>query len=136
MFPLLLEIHYRCADSPDNQWIVLNAAFAEAELELLQTGIEQGFIACDTKTDVADYYRLSLTERASWHVVSLRDLTSLEADAIALEAAALNMQRRHSSDLPFETYRLSALRAARQRLSNKIRMQPIRRMTPPARASR
>ena len=86
MFPLLLEIHYRCADSPDNQWIVLNAAFAEAELELLQTGIEQGFIACDTKTDVADYYRLSLTERASWHVVSLRDLTSLEADAIALEA--------------------------------------------------
>ncbi|MET3857879.1 hypothetical protein [Rhizobium sp. OAE497] len=67
MFPLLLEIHYRCADSPDNQWIVLDAAFAEAELELLQTGIEQGFIACDTNADgadVADYYRLSLTERA------------------------------------------------------------------------
>ena len=64
MFPLLLEIHYRCADSPDNQWIVPDAAFAEAELELLQTGIEQGFIACDTKTDVADYYRLSLTDRA------------------------------------------------------------------------
>jgi hypothetical protein len=67
LFPLLLEIHYRCAESSDGRWIVPDAAFAQAELELLQHGIEHGFIECNTGPgveDPADYYHLSLTDQA------------------------------------------------------------------------
>ncbi len=67
LFPLLLEIHYRCAESSDGCWMVPDTAFAEAELELLQHAIEQGFIECNTGpgvVDPADCYYLSLTDHA------------------------------------------------------------------------
>jgi hypothetical protein len=67
LFPLLLEIHYRCADSPSGRWIIADAAFVEEELETLQLGIEQGFIECDIdpgEVEVSEHYRLSLTDRA------------------------------------------------------------------------